>query len=216
MSKRPRHSLNHNTRIPAPWVIAPPKVLRYLDIILNCKHGRNGNTVCFEPRLHHDPRLPGGLASPFSHFENLKVYHNCCPAFGLLVGWKGRSNTSQFLCYSGDTRPSQNLVRACRQVLLREEQRFEANRNQSHLFLIHEATYRDAESKMAQKKKHSTLREAWEVANDIPNCSKVLMTHFSQRYDNISEEGSPLKFNEVDGKGTYIGLSLDGLWIDIK
>ena len=78
--------------------------------------------------------------------------------------------------------------------------------------MIHEATYRDAESQMAEKKKHSTLREAWEVANDIPNCSRVLMTHFSQRYDNVLEEDSPLNFNE---NGPSVGLAVDGLWIDL-
>ena len=217
-SKRPRHSRNQSTTIPVPWVIAPPKVLHYLDIILDCKYGRsrNGNVVCFEPRSHFIPSLPP--ASPFFHFENLKVYHNCCPAFGLLVGFMGKSNTRRFLCFSGDTRPSQNLVRACRRVFARGKQasRVDDSRcdmTQPNLFLIHEATYRDTERHMAEKKKHSTLREAWEVANDIPNCSRVLMTHFSQRYDNVLEEDSPLNFNE---NGPSVGLAVDGLWIDLN
>jgi ribonuclease BN (tRNA processing enzyme) len=211
--KRLRHSANcapapfgsGNTVIPVPWIVAPVKVLKYLDLVLDCQHGRSkdGKTMCFEPRLHHDPRLPSGRGSPFSHFENLRVHHNCCPAFGLLVGWKRKNSgnngySNQFLCYSGDTRPSQSLVRACNRALQQRchtTGRFEnnssnRNRNENNhnvdLFLIHEATFRDAEGAMAQQKKHSTIGEAQMVATDIPGCSRVLMSHFSQRYDNVA------------------------------
>ena len=221
--KRPRHSANEtpalfgsqnrgNTTIPVPWVVAPVKVLQYLDLVLDCHHGRSkdGTMICFEPRLHHDPRLPlSGGSSPFFHFENLRVHHNCCPAFGLLVGWKRKNNISggsvdQFLCYSGDTRPSQNLVRCCNRALQQQQCHTTSrlykssnrngnrnnnennNYNNADLFLIHEATFRDAESAMAYQKKHSTIGEARMVATDIPGCSRVLMSHFSQRYDNVA------------------------------
>ena len=284
MRKRPRHSSidipsesTLDSVIPVPWVVAPPKVLRYLDLVLDCKNGRSkdGNMVCFEPRLHHDPRLPLDKSSPFSHFESFKVHHNCCPAFGLLVGWnrtsknqnysnnKGTASphtTNQYFCYSGDTRPSHSLVQVCNRAVQRQQQRFHRpvfegsnrsninnnnnnNETNTDLFLIHEATFRDDETKMAQKKKHSTLREAWKVATEIPSCSRVLMTHFSQRYDNLpplSEEGS-LNFQRKhisgtssanDNRGDYrysqnqlgnakavppsLGLAMDGLWIDLE
>ena len=238
-SKRPRRSSNgtlapfgcssnHNEIydrvIPVPWVVAHAKVLRYLDLILDCRNGRSkdGHKVCFEPRLHHDPRQPPkGTFSPFFHFESIRVQHNCCPAYGLLVGWKKvnnafggdhglpasreRSNTSpcdhQFLCYSGDTRPSKNLVQACERALRKRNAqmnqngiRYFENRDESNadVFLIHEATFRDTEATMAHKKKHSTVREALMVATDIPCCSRVLLTHFSQRYDNIPSSPSEM------------------------
>ena len=300
--KRPRHFSNTNvaTRkcgdinskaVPAvPWVVAPAKVLRYLDLVLDCRHGqsRDGKRrICFEPRLHHDPRIPNG---PFFHFENIKVYHNCCPAFGLLIGWTskreindaqddnssigvagmklpGACNTgrkAQFLCYSGDTRPSQNLVRACRRALQGCNQNYSSfngnprdsfstangrnssnsnnsnhnhNHNRADLFLIHEATYRENESAMAYQKKHSTLSEAQMVATDI-GCSRVLMSHFSQRYDNVAastknsesttQEGDMIESvnnnnktataagdSYADCNKPVAGLAVDGLWISL-
>jgi hypothetical protein len=106
------------------------------------------------------------------------------------------------------------------------------------LFLIHEATYRDSETSMAQKKKHSTIGEAFEIATRIPKCSRVLMTHFSQRYDNClppseTANGLPSICGGEHGNGSVtangagsriggdhaaspsIGLAVDGLWIDL-
>lgn len=283
--------INNKAVPPVPWVVAPAKVLQYLDLVLDCHHGqsRDGKRrVCFEPRLHHDPRIPNG---PFFHFENIKVYHNCCPAFGLLIGWTakresndtqndnsstgaagrklpGACNTggkTQFLCYSGDTRPSQNLVRACRRARQGCNQNYSnvnenprasfstANgrnssnsnindknnyRNRADLFLIHEATYRENESTMAYQKKHSTLSEAQMVATDI-GCSRVLMSHFSQRYDNVvastknsenttTKEGDTIESvnnnnktataaadSSVDCNEPVVGLAVDGLWISL-
>ena len=267
--KRPKYSLSGRRRGDGdnnivPWVIAPPKVLRYLDIVLNCRHGRskgvngmNGNIrQYFEPRVHQDPTFPTG---PWIHFENIKVNHGC-PAFGLLIGWRipmattGRSDcrdgsatrdekrtSSQFLCYSGDTRPSHGLVQACRRALQRNDNNYTSNtygrnnnnyRDNPHprgedsrkkLFLIHEATYQETETNMALKKKHSTINEAFQVACDIP-ASRVLMTHFSQRYDNnvsITAVTNSTDTNATENRTNEnndsfvpsLGLAVDGLHI---
>jgi len=205
----------------------------------------------FEPRLHYDPSIPPG---PWIHFENIKVNHNCCPAFGVLIGWRipirnrdgdnDRSSTrgtdfsSRFLCYSGDTRPSRGLVQACRRALQRNGNNFVTNsdyhnhhqNNHNNLFLIHEATFQDNDVNMARKKKHSTINEAFRVACDI-SASRVLMTHFSQRYDNnllttaattaalttIVPDTNAVVNNRVDKNSKnivpYMGLAADGLWI---
>jgi len=264
--KRPRCSLSGKG--PIPWVIAPAKVLRYLDIVLNCRHGRSkgargmNGTVrkYFEPRLHYDPSIPPG---PWIHFENIKVNHNCCPAFGVLIGWRvlirnrdgdnDRSSTrgadfsSRFLCYSGDTRPSHGLVQACRRALQGNRNNFVTNSdyhqrhrhhqsNYNNLFLIHEATFQDNDANMALKKKHSTINEAFRVACDI-FASRVLMTHFSQRYDNnvstttiaiaaaaaaaalttIVPDTNDVANNRLDKNSKqilpFMGLAADGLWI---
>ncbi len=219
-AKRPRHS-------PAiiPWVVAPRKVLRYLDLVLGCQHGcyKDGTRVYMQPNQHHDPRRD----PPFVHFESIKVHHNCCPAFGLLVGWK-KTNSNQFLCYSGDTRPCKNLVRACNRAILQSQQQCHYGTNNysntnADLFLIHEATFRDAERTMAQTKKHSTLTEALEVATDIPQCSRVLMTHFSQRYDNVEGDSEWRHNTKQGGQNSgdattalpLVGLAVDGLWINL-
>ena len=270
--KRPKYLLSRSRRGDddnniVPWVIAPAKVLRYLDIVLNCRHGRskgakekNGNGgQYFEPRVHQDPTFPTG---PWIHFENIKVNHGC-PAFGLLVGWRipmtttrrdrsdgsstrdERTSSSQFLCYSGDTRPSHGLVQACRRALQRNDNNYTSNTygrynnyrdnphppyrskdNSKKLFLIHEASYQETEASMALKKKHSTINEAFQVACDIP-ASRVLMTHFSQRYDNnISTTTTAVTMNSDSNGGTdnrttennhdtvpSLGLAVDGLQI---
>jgi ribonuclease BN (tRNA processing enzyme) len=269
--KRPKYSLSRRRRGDddnniVPWVIAPAKVLRYLDIVLNCRHGRskgdkgtNGNVgQYFEPRVHQDPTFPTG---PWIHFENIKVNHGC-PAFGLLVGWRlpmtttrrdcrdgsttrdERISSSQFLCYSGDTRPSHGLVQACRRALQRNDNNYTSNtygRNNNYrddphppyrsedsskkLFLIHEASYQETEANMALKKRHSTINEAFQVACDIP-ASRVLMTHFSQRYDNNVSTTTAVTINSDTNGGTEnrttgnnhnttpsLGLAVDGLQI---
>jgi hypothetical protein len=65
-SKKPRIESS------VPWVVAPPKVLHFLDILLHCHHGRkkDNNQQLFVPRLHHDPTVPPG---PWKHFQNVKL-----------------------------------------------------------------------------------------------------------------------------------------------
>lgn len=65
-------------------------------------------------------------------------------AYGIAIthtsGWK--------IAYSGDTMPSENLVKAGKDATL----------------LIHEATLNDDEAEQAKIKGHSTFGEAWDVA----------------------------------------------------
>ena len=186
------------------WVMAPPKVLRYLDLCLNCHHGRHNLTgkPIFEPLLHHDPTLPPG---PWTHFQNIKVAHNCHPAYGLLIGWpKGGSADNKndkkemsWFCFSGDTRPSDSLVRACGGV---------GRRHGDSMFLLHEATFEDEDREQAELKKHSTVSEAVSVAKDV-GATRLLLTHFSQRY--VSLQSLPVvSSSNADFR---LGLAMDGL-----
>ncbi|KAG7341250.1 ribonuclease Z [Nitzschia inconspicua] len=207
--KRQRRELNQECCIP--WVMAPPKVLRYLDISLDCHNGRLRDTrgirsndfrQVFHPRVHNDPTLatipPPG---PWVHFENVPVHHNCCPSYALLLGWRdGSPNMHRYLCYSGDTRPCVALVRACRNAIGRGRS--------SSLTLIHEATFSDQDMENAEKKKHSTLGEAVQVASDIP-ASKLLLTHFSQRYVSLDT-------NDYARSTLPMGLAADGLWLPMN
>lgn len=181
------------------WVIAPPKVLRYLDLCLNCRHGccKSTGFQIFEPRLHHDPTIPPG---PWGYFQNIQVQHNCYPSYALLIGWPQKSSLGEhqmhWFCFSGDTRPSQSLVRACQNI---------TRRRGETLFLLHEATFEDSERDQAKQKKHSTVSEAIAVAKDV-GATRLLLTHFSQRYvslQNIQKEFSGLSFP--------VGLAMDGL-----
>jgi ribonuclease Z len=72
------------------------------------------------------------------------------------------------LTYSGDARPSQNLV----------------NIGQGSTVLIHEATFDDELQGDAKAKLHSTTSEALGVGVAM-KAKRVILTHFSQRYNRI-------------------------------
>ncbi|CAJ1936335.1 unnamed protein product [Cylindrotheca closterium] len=188
------------TRQNIPWVMAPPKVLQYLDVLLGCKYGKQTLNVChkqlFVPLLHLGPSPPPG---PWSYFQNIKVYHNCCPSYGLLLRLQV---SASWLCFSGDTRPCSSLISTChRQIPLHEE-----------LLLIHEATFEDTDQDQAQKKKHSTVSEAISVASQI-EASRVLLTHFSQRYLSISKghtDNNQGSITDKRGKAVPVGFAMDG------
>lgn len=102
--------------------------------------------------------------------------------------------------YSGDTRPSSNLVRSCRRRMAQYSRRLD--------LLIHEATFDESRKEMALEKKHTTVQEAIQVGQDLDS-RRLLLTHFSQRYcrfDHISEH---MKYNEI----MQIGFALDGIII---
>ena len=200
-----------------PWVMAPAKVLRFLDIALQCHRGRrqgsSSGRPMFLPRTHDDPTVPPG---PWSWFQNIKVYHSCCHSFGILLGWQqhgqnnnnGRTRSTSFLCYSGDTRPCRSLVQVCRHAL--------ATTCSRHLILLHEATFQEEEQESAEKKKHATVTEAIQVGRDIP-ASQTLLSHFSQRYVSLTKtKEMGVDDDTVQSSSDIpVGLAMDGLWLPL-
>ena len=90
--------------------------------------------------------------------------NHCAHAYGAkLVGKRGWS-----MVYSGDTRPCQSLVDASRDATL----------------LVHEATFENGMEDEAEKKRHSTTREAVQTGIDA-RVYRTILTHFSQRYPKI-------------------------------
>ena len=200
-----------------PWIVAPNKVLRYLDILLQCRHGRrrSDSEQMFYPKVHHDPEIPRG---PWTWFRNIKVYHNCCPSYGLLLGWRNPryGDKTHWICFSGDTRPSLSLVKACREALWRDS-KIEGNFSAQDLLLIHEATFQEEEQEEALKRKHSTVAEAIQIAADIP-ANRVLLTHFSQRYVSMTStiDRQPLvSFETSSRRNVPVGFAMDGLWVPL-
>ncbi len=75
--------------------------------------------------------------------------------------------------------------------------------------LIHEAMFLHNDRAEARQKYHSTAREAALVANHL-NASKLLLTHFSRRYDSpgvLSEEAADI-FPNVDWAQTGMELKI--------
>jgi ribonuclease Z len=74
-------------------------------------------------------------------------------------------------------------------------------------FLLHEATFDDKELNMTVTKKHSTVAEAIMVGRDM-DAERLLLTHFSQRYDTVPNVHS--ESIRIDGR-MKIGFALDGM-----
>ncbi|KAF9921554.1 hypothetical protein FBU30_008389 [Linnemannia zychae] len=150
--------------------------------------------IVYWRQLQHDPRYQNvhsalkGLfdISGFNEIQTVDVIH--CPwAYGITMthkdGWK--------IVYSGDTRPSQNLVEA----------------GQGATVLLHEATFEDNMRELALVKKHSTTGEAIMVGEGM-GAMNTLLTHFSQRYPQIP------RFNAED-KATTVGVCFDMMSVKI-
>ncbi|KAL8829073.1 MAG: hypothetical protein Q9170_006327 [Blastenia crenularia] len=80
--------------------------------------------------------------------------------------------------YSGDCRPSSEFVRI----------------GQGSTVLVHEATFDDDMQGDAEAKKHSTMSEAIGVAQAM-GAKRLILTHFSQRYQKIPLLGALDKIN---------------------
>ena len=78
----------------------------------------------------------------------------------------GEPRPGRRLVISGDTRPCPALVRASRDADL----------------LIHESTFSDDEQPRALETRHSTAREAAQVAREA-GARRLILTHLSSRHD---------------------------------
>jgi len=208
-----------------PIIIAPLRVLKYLDSFLNCKNGvtSESNILGAGHRLFFGLRHQDFDRSPFAHefrsllfcgrrFEYYSInilrsipVDHCADAFGLILQFRRKNQNNQALthttdvniCFSGDTRPSQKLVFACKNFPIS--------------LLIHEATFGNDMSGDALSKRHSTFSEAISVQKDIDPKS-CLLTHFSQRY----EYGYSFDFDyEADNSCLRTAIALDGMLVPL-
>ncbi|KAJ1335058.1 ribonuclease Z [Microdochium nivale] len=89
------------------------------------------------------------------------------------------------IAYSGDCRPSDAFVQI----------------GQGTTLLIHESTFDDELRGDAMAKKHSTMSEAIEVGRKM-GARRILLTHFSQRYQKIANLGTDVHEIGVGVTGT--------------
>ena len=131
--------------------------------------------------------------------RTVRVDH-CPNAYGLTFS-ASLASSEQAIVYSGDTRPTQRLVKAIKSLKSNIKER---TKHQAHVCLIHEATFENDLKREAIERKHSTLEEARQVARDA-RVNELILTHFSQRYPKLSvahkstENSSPsmAKIDEV-------------------
>lgn len=126
-------------------------------------------------RLRKDLSISSCLAVPVAH---------CAHAFAIIID----DTAFGRLVYSGDCRPSKPLA--------------EAGLNAD--LLIHEATFADGLEAEATMKRHSTVGEALEVAEQM-KAKALILTHFSQRYPKIP----PLANGSLSCNGVPIIFAFD-------
>ena len=141
-------------------VLAPRRVLWWLNEYRNKCQRINYRFV--ECDSLTDAAQPVGGDENLT-FQTVPVVH-CKWSYGVVVScgvqWR--------MVYSGDTRPCHELARVGRNATL----------------LLHEATFEDDMLEDSKKKKHCTVSEALEIAEEM-NSDFTILTHFSQRYPNI-------------------------------
>jgi len=107
----------------------------------------------------------------------------------------GEPRPGRRLVISGDTRPCPSLVRAAKDADL----------------LIHESTFSDDEQARALETRHSTAREAAQVAREA-GAKRLILTHLSSRHD--TEPTRLLTQAREEYKGP-VEVAFDGLTVDL-
>lgn len=200
-------------RMRLPILIAPSKVLKFVDILLGTKNGMSDNEKLFIGITHrdfeHSPFVSyvhedifgmefmghGNFPyRPIRGLRNIPVEH-CPNSYGILLALApiNIKYPTFTVCYSGDTRPSEMLVQMCKEntrKVPKTSSRVRAVTTSDDeriiSLLIHEATFDDDDKgqQEAIQKRHSTVKEALDISNRIETKSLVL-THFSQRYPKL-------------------------------
>ncbi|QAT82193.1 ribonuclease Z [Corallococcus coralloides] len=107
----------------------------------------------------------------------------------------GESRSGRRLVISGDTRPCPALVQAAKDADL----------------LVHESTFSDDEQARALETRHSTAREAAQVARDA-GAKRLILTHLSSRHD--TDPGRLLTQAREAFKGP-VEVAFDGLTVEL-
>jgi ribonuclease Z len=144
--------------------------------------------------------LDTGLFQGFLSAMDLKSFETCfvphCPqAYGVAIthnsGWK--------IVYSGDCRPSGDLVEIGRDATL----------------CIHEATVAETQPQEALDKMHCTTGEAIMIGKRM-NSKHILLTHFSQKWSRVPEFVIDWDRHKEDGeKYENVGIAFDHMTVKI-
>jgi len=192
-------------------IVASPDVIRYYEYAA-CVAGLE-DTCTFIP-IGSTAFTGCGALSPVGklcadtlhHITSVPVQH-CKDSYALVlhltpIGGATKMHLHGYaapmfkVVYSGDCRPSDNLIRVGMECDL----------------LIHEATYNDSLAETAQQRRHSTASEAAIVGRRM-HAKHVVLTHFSQRYNSNSSPAMSQRQEIAEGKGQgqeYVGMPWHG------
>ena len=188
-----RRELKGRTRREEDLVVIGPSLLaKWLgEYSLFCERTKYSflNSLLFECTQDQPPLPQQLLHLGLSGLRTVPVKH-CAQSYGIVLdskeeGWR--------LVYSGDTRPCPQLIEAGKRATV----------------LIHEATFEHDLLPEAISRKHSTTREALEVAQQMDSQFTIL-THFSQRYPKVSAA----LFNEHCFE--RVAVAFDGMTVGLR
>lgn len=178
MHAQRQSSESKRSRVEVPLVIANDKVLKFLRLSFDKPSDYYQSISTSRDR----PRAAQALVDLYSEimaFENVPVDHGCADAFGFVMGLQG-GDQPFILCFSGDTKPCQRLLDACRRhARLAGKECID--------LLLHEATFHGNEQALSGKKNHSTVSDVLAMAKEL-RPGRTVLTHFSQRYDSPPEQ----------------------------
>jgi ribonuclease BN (tRNA processing enzyme) len=184
----PRDSTTESAKRPRPLsvltVIAPRAVLRVVDSLLDRNPDMYRGYALESPETRNMFSMHQIMHQKYGgqvvYWHNVLVDHSCRSAYGCVMALQLNGDTRPYvIAFSGDTRPCRRFVKACHQAC----EYLGVHRQQVDL-LIHEATFDVSEQAMSVAKMHSTFPEALQVSRDVRS-ARTLLTHFSQRYDNL-------------------------------
>jgi ribonuclease BN (tRNA processing enzyme) len=177
-----------------PVVVAPFKVLKYLEASFGAlTHDKK--VFYYYGISHRDWRLRDNCIVRNRLRDILPFTLNSYPvdhggeAHGVQLDFHEPHKFS--LVYSGDTRPCCLMNRSnivCHPIRPREKHHDRHSQRSTYgevSLLLHEATFEDKDHAMAVEKRHSTISEAFHVAQQM-SAKACLLTHFSQRYSKSS------------------------------
>eukprot|EP00411_Alexandrium_monilatum_P057017 CAMPEP_0175443002 /NCGR_PEP_ID=MMETSP0095-20121207/58448_1 /TAXON_ID=311494 /ORGANISM="Alexandrium monilatum, Strain CCMP3105" /LENGTH=872 /DNA_ID=CAMNT_0016743067 /DNA_START=66 /DNA_END=2680 /DNA_ORIENTATION=- len=154
-------------------VVASSQVLRFWRAAAALAGGRGGSALAAPAMADHRSFRPPAAPGWPSLVQSVPVTH-CPQSYALVL-----RSTSVQVVYSGDCRPSEELVQAA----------LAGASTGLRTWLVHEATFNPDEEANAIAVRHSTTQEALDVARRM-RATGVLLTHFSQRYPGIAVAGA--------------------------
>ncbi|RDX42667.1 hypothetical protein OH76DRAFT_1410927 [Lentinus brumalis] len=166
----------------------PNGVVMILSDALNWRFPRpyGRNQVEDEPFMNQDRSYEHAKAMcralGLSSFTTVDVAHRI-RCYGVVI----RHNDGWGITFSADTMPTDNLVKAGRDVTL----------------LIHESSMSPEEEDLAREKAHSTSAQAIDIGRRM-RAKYLLLTHFSARYP-----GMPPRQGDGFSGGPIIGIAFD-------
>eukprot|EP00928_Gymnodinium_smaydae_P022983 TRINITY_DN19138_c0_g1_i1.p1 TRINITY_DN19138_c0_g1~~TRINITY_DN19138_c0_g1_i1.p1 ORF type:complete len:1105 (-),score=140.22 TRINITY_DN19138_c0_g1_i1:474-3788(-) len=170
--------------VPGIKVVASRQVCRFWRASLDFAGCGVGNAIGAPAISEHKKfTLPQDAGWPAS-ILSVAVPH-CPESYAFVL----RGESVQVV-YSGDCRPSDDLVEAVRAGTAAACTNAADGIDGVRTWLVHEATFNPNEQANAIAVRHSTTTEALDVAARM-KATGVLLTHFSQRYPSIALEGSP-------------------------